>query len=143
MSTLDGLVMIGSRKAVPKTLRRKVLEDIHEGHQGVEKCKLRAKDAVYWPGIYKYVEVIAGRSNFCQELLNAQPKCLMIPMEVLSLLWEILGADLFWYKSQWYLLITDYFSKFPVVRKVSSTAAVPTVRAMKCVFSEYGIPKTC
>ena len=37
--------------------------------------------------------------------------------------------------------MTDYFSKFPVVRKVSSTAAVPTVRAMKGVFSEYGIPK--
>lgn len=65
----------------------------------------------------------------------------MIPMEVPSGPWEILGADLFWYKSPWYLLITDYFSKFPVVRKVSSTAAVPTVSAMKGVFSEYGIPK--
>jgi len=141
MSTLDGLVMIGSRIAVPKTLREKVLTDIHEGHQGVEKCKLRAKDAVYWPGIYKDIEVIVGSCDTCQELLNAQPKCPMISMEVPSCPWEILGADLFWCKSQWYLLITDYFSKFPVVRKVSSTAAAPTVRVMKGVFSEYGIPR--
>ena len=141
LSLLDGLVMVGSRIAVPKSLRSKVLGNIHEGHQGIEKSKLRAKDAVYWPGIYKEVELLVGRCDTCLELLNAQPKCPMIPMEVPSSPWEILGADLFWYKSQWYLLITDYFSKFPVVRKVSSTAASPTVRAMKGVFSEYGIPK--
>jgi hypothetical protein len=141
MSTLDGLIMIGSRIAVPKTLRQKVLSNIHEGHQGVEKSKLRAKDAVYWPGIYKEIEVLVGNCSTCQELLNAQPKCPMISMKVPSHPWEILGADLFWHKAQWYLLITDYFSKFPVVRKVSSTAATPTVRVMKGVFSEYGIPK--
>ena len=32
-------------------LQRKALEQIHEGHQGVEKCMLKARESVYWPGI--------------------------------------------------------------------------------------------
>ena len=31
--------------------RRNALEQVHEGHQGMEKCMLKARESVFWPGI--------------------------------------------------------------------------------------------
>ena len=45
------LVTKGARLVIPSTLRSKVLEQIHEGHLGIEKCMLKARDSVFWPGI--------------------------------------------------------------------------------------------
>ena len=47
----DGLITKDARLLIPSKLRRKILEQIHEGHQGIEKYMLKAKEAVFWPGI--------------------------------------------------------------------------------------------
>ena len=37
MSLEDGIATKGHRILIPSTLRRKALQQIHEGHQGVDK----------------------------------------------------------------------------------------------------------
>ena len=56
--------------------------------------------------------------------------------------WEKLGADYFEFQSNQYLLVADYYSRFPVIRRARSTTASATVDMMKQIFSEYGIPKS-
>ena len=51
LSVKVGLVTKGSRLLIPSTFRRKMLEQIHEGHQGIEKCMLKALESAFWPGI--------------------------------------------------------------------------------------------
>ena len=51
LSVKDGLATKSSRLLIPSALRQKVLEQIYEGHQGMEKCMLKARDSVFWPGI--------------------------------------------------------------------------------------------
>ena len=51
LSVKDGLVTKSSRLLIPSTLKWKVMEQIHEGHQGMEKCMLKARESVFWPGI--------------------------------------------------------------------------------------------
>ena len=140
ISYLDGLVMCGSRIIVPSASRKRALENIHEGHQGEYKCKLKAKTGVYWPGIYREIEEMVQRCATCQEYANAQPKCPMIPMDVPSHAWHTIGADLFHFKGKWFIIISDYFSKMPFVRPVGNTTAAASIKAMKNVFSENGIP---
>ena len=50
LSMENGLITKGARLIIPSTLRRKVLEQIHEGHLGIEKCMLKARDCIL-PGI--------------------------------------------------------------------------------------------
>ena len=47
----DGLVTKSSKLLMPLTLRWKVMEQIHDGHQGIEKCMLKARESVFWLGI--------------------------------------------------------------------------------------------
>ena len=51
LSVDNRLITKGARLLIPSTLRKKVLEQIHNGHLGVEKYILKARDSVFWPGI--------------------------------------------------------------------------------------------
>ena len=140
ISFLDGLLMCGSRIIIPEVARKRTLDTIHEGHQGEVKCTLKAKTAVYWPGMYKEIAEMVQKCESCQEHANAQPKCPMIAMEVPPHPWHTLGADHFKFKGKWYLIISDYFSKMPFIRPVNSTSAPAAIAAVKGIISENGIP---
>ena len=43
----DGLLLHGRRIVVPRSLRRETLIGIHSGHQGIQRCRLRAKISVW------------------------------------------------------------------------------------------------
>ena len=47
LSMENGLITKGARLLIPSTLRKKVLEQIHDGHLGIEKCMLKARDPVF------------------------------------------------------------------------------------------------
>ncbi len=51
-----------------------------------------------------------------------------------------MGADLFKFKGRWHLLLTDFYSKAPFVRFVPNTGASATIKAMKSIFAENGVP---
>ena len=56
--------------------------------------------------------------------------------------WSKVATDIFYFDGDSYLLIVDYTSRFPVVRKLTSTTAQYVASQMKLVFSEYGWPET-
>ena len=45
--------------------------------------------------------------------------------------WSKVATDIFHYESQPYLLIVDYTSRFPVVRKLKSMSAAKCCRALQ------------
>ena len=47
----DGLLLKGTRIVIPNKKHEALLQVIHEGYLGLNKCKLCAKDIVYWPGL--------------------------------------------------------------------------------------------
>ena len=52
----DGLVLKGMRITISNKNREEILKLIHDGHLGLNKCKMRAKETVYWPGINEQLE---------------------------------------------------------------------------------------
>ena len=52
-----------------------------------------------------------------------------------------LGIDFFESQSTTYLLIAEYYSRFPVIRKVRTTVTSATAETLRQVFSEYGFPQ--
>ena len=79
LSVEDGLVMKSDRVVVPKVLQKSVLETIHSAHQGIEKCKLRARTCVFWCNINKYIEALISRCPICQEYQKSQQHETLLP----------------------------------------------------------------
>ena len=52
----------------------------------------------------------------------------------------MVATDLFEIKIAKYLLLVDYYSRFPVLRKLGSTTSKVLVQEMKAVFAELGVP---
>jgi glycerol-3-phosphate cytidylyltransferase-like family protein len=45
--THDGLLFVGDRILIPENLRSAMMDILHEGHLGMEKCKLLARSTIY------------------------------------------------------------------------------------------------
>jgi len=52
------------------------------------------------------------------------------------------GTKLELVANQDYLLVVDYFSKYPEVIPVQSKSAYSTIKEMKAIFARHGIPNT-
>ena len=48
---VDGVIIKGSKIVIPTSMRKLIIEKIHQGHPGMEKCKKRAHEFVYLPHI--------------------------------------------------------------------------------------------
>ena len=108
---------------VPKSQRCNVIERIDQAHQGVDKCRLRAKSCVFWPNFNKDIESRVQKCEICQERQNSQARETLEQHEVPTRPWQIIGTDLFLWNGDEYLLICDYYSKFLIIRKIQSGQA--------------------
>ena len=135
----QGILLYEQRVIVPAALQQTTLERIHDGHQGIQRCRLRVKNSVWWPGVSSQVKQKVQNCVMCSKYAVPRHE----PM-IASLLpdrpWESLGADLFHLDGATYLLLVDYFSRYPEVIKLSTLTAASVINAVKSVFSRHGIP---
>ena len=54
--------------------------------------------------------------------------------------WERVAADLFQLDGSTYLLVVDYFSRYPEVIKLNSTTSKTIISSLKAIFSRHGVP---
>ena len=66
------LLFKGDRVIIPKTLQHETLRHLHEGHMGIEKMLLRARSAIYWPGLTSDITNIAKDCQVCQKYAPKQ-----------------------------------------------------------------------
>ena len=141
LSIHNKLLLHGKQIVVPKSLQQETLSKIHQGHQGIERCRLRAKSSVWWPGISQQIKHLIEQCPVC--VRNSTPKSQpLIPSELPDYPWQRVGTDLFAINGVNYLLIVDYFSRYPEVIKLSSTTSSSVIKVLKSIFSRHGIPET-
>ena len=102
-----GLCVKGSRLVIPH-LCVEMLEPIHEGHQGIAKCRERAKTSIWRPGISNDVENFVNNCVKCAEFRPNHTEFLILS-ELPERPWQKVGMDLFVYNNTKYLLVVDYF----------------------------------
>ncbi|XP_052746701.1 uncharacterized protein K02A2.6-like [Bicyclus anynana] len=92
----DGLIFKDDVLYIPKSLRKLMLDRVHEGHLGIDRCKRRARDVMFWPGMSRDVErVVRGCAACAQHAPRPRPAPLRphyvpdipwhgIPLELIS-----------------------------------------------------------
>ena len=72
----------------------------------------------------------------CHQKLNA--KVPLLPHDMPQKAWHTLCSDLFYWNNTYYLLVTDYYSEFPVVKKFANTQSPTVIAHLKSIFEEHG-----
>ena len=112
---------------------------------GLNKCKLRAKETVYWPRLNTELENLVLNCELCLKYSTAKSKLepsLALGQEIPLHPWTKLATDIFHFEGASYLLIVDYTSCYPVVCKLTSMTGQHVASQFKVICSEYGWPET-
>ncbi|XP_033096658.1 uncharacterized protein K02A2.6-like [Anneissia japonica] len=134
----NGVIFKGQEIIIPQSLQANILQQLHLGLMGVEKTRRLVRESVYWSGINQDITRLVQTCPKCQENQPSQCKEPIKPHEVSPGPWTKLATDLFTINE--YLLITEYYSKYPVVHKLSNTSSATIARAITGTFNLFGAP---
>ena len=65
-----GLILKGHRPLTLSDLHTQMLQIIHQGHLGVEKCQLKDRDCIFWLGISKDIMNMTANCPTCIQFLK-------------------------------------------------------------------------
>ena len=135
------ILLMNGRAVIPAQQQKKTLSNLHEGHQGIEKTRRRARDSVYWPGMNQDIEEMVKRCSECRTLLPVNTKEPLQQPLLPTRPWDKLGLDLYSLNHREYLIVTDYFSSFTEVYDLGKDATAPAlIKELTQLFSRFGQP---
>ena len=139
ITVADGLLLHGSRLVIPQSLRHQVLEQLHTGHLGITKCRDRAKQSVWWPGLSTQLADFVSKCQICvrDKGTSTEP---LISTDVPELPWQRVAADFMKFNGSQYLVLVDYYSRFVELARMSSTTATSVILQFKSIFARHGFP---
>ena len=142
LSMQDGIIFRGSRCVVPQTMRKNILERLHSSHSGIEACKRRARDCVYWPNMNSEVGDYVSKCDICNVFVNKQQKETLIPHETTDRPWAKIGTDILTYNQKDYLVTVDYFSDYFEIDQIAEKTGKQIIQKLKSHMARHGIPDT-
>ena len=129
---------------MPQSLRKRVVNLAHEGHQGVVKTKERLRTKVWWPGMNREGERRCAECYGCQLVTKNVPPPPLKPISMPQQPWEELALDLLGPlpSGDSLLVLVDYYSWWIEVDVIRATISKVIVQRLDAQFATHGIPKT-
>ena len=135
----NGLLLKNERIIVPNSMRSEMRKIFHAGHLGIEKCKARAKEALFRPRMTSEIADMIENCSVCLENRHKQQKETLIPHEIPEQSGVKVGTELFYFNNKNYLLVVDYYSKFFEVCLLADTLSSTIITQLKSIFARHGI----
>ena len=120
-------------------MRPEMLQYVHKGHQGKERCLLRARNTVFWPKMTYDVQQLIEKCIICQEHRKSQP-IIGTTQELPPFPWHTLATDIFYWKRVDFLIVADVFSKYIIVRKLPNSTSAAICTGLSMIVTELGLP---
>lgn len=136
----DDLLFFNTKIIVPAELKHDMLKLIHSAHFGIQKCKLRAREIMFWRNMNKDIENVVNNCELCQLNKPLNQKETLVPHKIPDRPWQYLFSDFFEYNQNDYLLIVDSYSHWLEIFPVKDKTAKTVVQCCKDIFSKFGVP---
>lgn len=130
--------MKGQRIVIPETLQPEMLDRVHDGHMGITKCRLRAQQSVWWLGLSTQIAKLVAQCEVCTKCQPCHPEPMMAT-ELPKRPWQKVGADMFYWKNDTYLLVVDYCSRYIEIAETPITTPAGVINGLKSIFSRQGV----
>ena len=109
-------------------LRIYMIQPYLQGHKGIEACRSRAREFVFWVNINSDLKEMVEKCDICQSQQNSTASIQKYVSEVPPHPWHTLGSDLFFFQRIDFLVVVDYFSKYLIVRKFYNQCSHQRIR---------------
>ncbi len=86
------------------------------------------------------IEEMIAKCSICLKYRAANPKEPLIPHSVPSLRWEKVAVDIMTYQGRDYIIVVDFYSKYPEIGMLERKTAACEILHMKSMFARHGIP---
>lgn len=142
LSLDDGCILWGSRIVVHVQGRRKVLDELHQGHPGVARMKALARSFVWWPGIDKELKATVHQCEQCKKNQHLPPTAPIQPWEFPKRPWSRLHIDYTGpIEGHMLLVVVDAHSKWMDVRATRQATSKAKITILRSMFATHGIPE--
>ena len=118
------------------------MEKTHASHIGIEGSIRQARDTLYWPRMTTEIKEYISRCDFCMTHRTGQGKEPILQHEFIARPWAKVAADLCEFDNRVLLVVSDYYSNFIEVARLSSLTSRAVIKEVKVVFARYGVPDT-
>lgn len=135
-----GCIMYKYRVVIPVSLRTRVLDEIHQGHLGINKMKALSRNYIYWPNLDRDLEDLCRACDACRVVRDAPPHAPLHPWEFPHYPWQRLHADFAECAGKRYLIVVDAHSKWIEALEMRATDARTTIKAFRSIFARFGLP---
>lgn len=137
----DGMLLKGEKIIIPSTEKPTILNQLHAGHQGVQRTLAAARNHVFWLQMTKDVTNHIEKCSVCEATQRSNVKEPLISKEVPTYPFQIVATDLFKFKSRDFIIIVDSYSGFFDFRQLKHSTSKETIDYLKTWFATHGIPE--
>ena len=141
LSAVDGILLWGNRIVIPHSMRKEVMEKIHEGHMGINKCRERARQSVRWPRITQDIKDRIQGCRFCLEKQPSQKKEPLLSLGLPDRPFHRYAVDICEIKNSHFLVGVDYYSRYIDIVHLQRLTSKTVIAKMKNWFAGHGIPE--
>ncbi|XP_062533298.1 uncharacterized protein K02A2.6-like [Armigeres subalbatus] len=144
LSSVNNLVMRGTKLVIPKCLRSRMCQLAHEGHPGQSMMKRRLRERCWWPGIDKEAVKICETCEGCQLVQTTNPPEPMMRRNLPEKPWIDVAIDFLgpMPTGEYILVIVDYYSRFMEIEIMQRITAHETIKRLRRIFRTWGPPRT-
>ena len=142
LSVLNDCLLWGSRVVIPGKLRKKVLQELHEGHLGIAKMKAMARGIFWWPNLDKEIEAGVKSCMMCSLTQPDPLKAPLHPWQWPEKSWQRIHIDYAGpFQGSMFLVAVDAHSKWVEIIPTASSTTAKTIDVLMTMFARYGIPE--
>lgn len=141
LSAEQGCVLWGTRVIIPPKYRNRMLEELHETHQGICRTKAYARSYIWWPSLDSQIEEYLKSCESCQMFRNKPAHAPLHPWKFPARAWQRIHIDYGMFDKKMLLIVIDSYSKWIEVHEMSSTTSGATIDKLRYMFASYGLPE--
>ena len=136
LSVDEGCLLWGCRVVVPKDLRGKMLQTLHDCHPGINRMKALSRSYFWWPGMDTDIENLVKSCHSCQLNQNNTAKAPIHPWEWTNKPWVRIHVDYAGpFLNKMFLVIIDSHSKWLDVIPTANASSKETIKILRSVFA--------
>ena len=140
----NGLLKLNNRVYLPENLRQQALQELHQGHPGIERLKRSLRKAYWWPGLSKDAETFVKECTGCrfsEKSRSSKP----IPVGTFptpNKSGELYNLDIAgpFHNGHYLVVLIDAMSNFPEILDTKDITSSKIIKWLNQVWSRYGLP---